>query len=485
MSLTKVSYSMIQGAPFSVFDYGAVANGVVSPPSGTDNGPAFRAALLAAAQAGGGVVDIPHGTYRVTTTVIIPRDVTVRGNGSTIVGPGIGSATDLFQSGYYNGSAIVTNIGTAPETQTVVFSVNGLVVYNCGKAFNFYNVIFGSVFSQLSINDCTYSMYLDRCFYASFHDITSRGSASGATNAAIYLAAVNNVMDFSSVFVNGRVLGIQISGGANGLKLYNCAAESCETGIYITNETGPIAFDTCYFENILTGAAIAVNIDTQFAKKEISFTNCFFNGCTTGIKMPTDGNTQSRVIVDSTNRFNNCTNFINSSTTTIFLQNKISYTKDAIASGYALLPSEITVGKGDIVDIDQMFYDSSTATPAARTKTHGQSLIPWNVEGNGGYAPGFSVPFCAYSQTGSGASCTLIIDTKMVYDKHSSLLVYRLTIDDVSTTVELRGFIFGDTVQQLDAVGKTFVVSNNGGYVRLSISNFNTTINPKGFLRFI
>lgn len=485
MSLTKASYSMIQGAPFNVLDYGAVADGVVSPSSGTDNGPAFRAALLAAAKAGGGTIEIPFGTYRVTTTVIIPSNVTINGNHSVIVGPGIGSATDLFQSGYYNGSAIVTNIGTSAESHTVSFSVNGLTIYYCGKAFNLYDVLNGSVFSQLSLNDCTYAMYLDRCFYATFHDITSRGTASSATNAAVYLNNVNNVMDFSSLFIIDRKLGLQVTGGSNGLKFYNCSMESCETGAYVTNETGPIAFDTCYFENITAGAAIAVNIDSLYDKEEISFTNCFFNGCTTGIKMPTGGSTRSRVIVDPTNRFVSCTTNINSSTNSIYHQNRISFTPNAIDSGAAELPTEITVSKGDIVDIDQMLYDNGTATPAARTKVHGQSLIPWNSEGNGGYAPGFSVPFCTVSQTGSGASCTLIIDTKIVYDKHSALLTYRLTIEDVSTTSELYGFIFGDTVKQLDAVGKTFTVSDNGGYVRLSISNFNTTINPKGFVRFM
>lgn len=485
MSLTKVSYSMTQGAPLNVLDYGAIADGVLSSSSGTDNGPAFRAAILAAAKAGGGTVVIPFGIYRVTSTVIMSGSVLLDCNNAVIIGPGIGSATDLFQSGYYNGTAVVTNIGSSPESLQTSFSIRNLQIYYTGKAFNFYDVLNSSVFSQLSFNDCTYAMYLDRCFYATFHDISSRGSASSATNAAIFLNNVNNVMDFSSMFINGRVLGLQVTGGSNGLKFYNCSTESCETGVYVTNETGPIAFDTCYFENILTGAAIAVNIDSQYDKEEISFTNCFFNGCTTGIKMPTDGSTRSRVIVDATNRFVTCTNNINSSSDSIYHQNRITFTPNAIDTGYATLPSTITVSKGDIVDIDQMLYDSSTATPAARTKIHGQSLVRWNMEGNGGYAPGFSVPFCAYSQTGSGASCTLIIDTKITYNKHSSLLVYRLTIADTSTTVELYGFIFGDVVKQSDSVGKTFIVSDNSGYVRLSISNFDTTINPKGFVRFI
>jgi hypothetical protein len=470
----------------SVLDFGAVADGVISPSSGTDNGPAFRAALLALATAGGGTLEIPFGIYRITTTVIIPSNIIIKGNNSFIVGAGIGSATDLFQSGYYSSGAIITNIGTAVESHTVSFSIYDLTIYYCGKAFNFYDVVDGSIFERISFNDCTYAMYLDRCFYASFRDINSRGTASGATNAAIFLNNVNNVQNFCSVFVNGRVLGWQIGGGSNALKLFNCSAESCETGVYITNETGPIAFDTCYFENMLTGAATAVNIDSLFDKLQISFTNCFFNGCTTGIKMPTDSTTRGRVIVDATNRFNDCTTFIDSSVSSIYHQNRITYTPEATNADLPVIPTQITVSKGDIVDCNQLWYDDAAA-PAMRSMLHGTSLIPFNHEGNGGTvgAGANAHPFIAVSNTGSGATVSLILDTKIVYDKHTSNVIYRLTVADSSTTVELYGLVFGTLVSQLDAVGKTVVASDNGGYLRITISNFNTTTNVKGIIRFI
>ena len=51
MSLTKVSYSMITGAPANILDYGAVGNG------STD----CSAALLAALQSGAQQVFVPAG----------------------------------------------------------------------------------------------------------------------------------------------------------------------------------------------------------------------------------------------------------------------------------------------------------------------------------------------------------------------------------------------------------------------------------------
>lgn len=58
MSLTKATFSMVDGAVFNVLDYGAVGDGVV------DDTNAFKAAIQAA---NGGCVFVPLGEYRITS----------------------------------------------------------------------------------------------------------------------------------------------------------------------------------------------------------------------------------------------------------------------------------------------------------------------------------------------------------------------------------------------------------------------------------
>lgn len=71
MALTKVTYSMIQGAAFNVLDYGVKGDGV------TDDTDAIQALLRTAS--GQGPVYFPAGTYMVRTNQILPGNVNKRG----------------------------------------------------------------------------------------------------------------------------------------------------------------------------------------------------------------------------------------------------------------------------------------------------------------------------------------------------------------------------------------------------------------------
>jgi hypothetical protein len=68
MSLTKVSFSMIQGDIINVLDYGAKGDSNGTPGNGTDDTAAIQAAVTAAA-AVGKIVFLPVGTYRITAPI--------------------------------------------------------------------------------------------------------------------------------------------------------------------------------------------------------------------------------------------------------------------------------------------------------------------------------------------------------------------------------------------------------------------------------
>lgn len=77
MSLTKVTYSMIEGSPYNVLDYGAVGDG------STNDTTAIQAAIDAAAVSGGTVV-LPSLTYR-ARELRFKSDVNIVGMGSATI----------------------------------------------------------------------------------------------------------------------------------------------------------------------------------------------------------------------------------------------------------------------------------------------------------------------------------------------------------------------------------------------------------------
>lgn len=80
MALTKVSYSMIDSAPISVLDYGAVGDGV------TNDGPAVQLAINAVAAAGRGCIVFPAGkSYFMNTQVNVCNNLVVMGYGAKII----------------------------------------------------------------------------------------------------------------------------------------------------------------------------------------------------------------------------------------------------------------------------------------------------------------------------------------------------------------------------------------------------------------
>lgn len=104
MSLTKVTYSMIEGAQFNVLDYGADNTGVA------DSAAAIQSAISAAAAVVGGsigaVVYFPTGTYAIGTRLVLPNRVGLQGaNGrGTTIKPH-SSFADSYMFHAFNGTS--------------------------------------------------------------------------------------------------------------------------------------------------------------------------------------------------------------------------------------------------------------------------------------------------------------------------------------------------------------------------------------------
>lgn len=455
----------------SVKDFGA------DPTGATNSAAAFNAAILKCALAGGGVVAAPYGNYKILDTVYIPAYVTLDLGGSVIEGPGVGSATNLFESAYLNNGAVVSNIGVALK-YVIRGSIRNGFIKNCGKAIAVERLIDGCEIRDLQFENCTYAVWSNDSYYPRFINLFSRGSAGGATNAAFYFATYVNVNAIESVFVTDRVLGMEIAVNGNGVTLYNCAAEGCTDGIKVTGNLSPIKLDTCYFENI-TAVALSFNGAGTVATVD----NCFFNTSATGIYV----GSHVDVDVKKNNTFISTTYPVTCANDQL-AYGKVSVKTAAIAdNGYPVNPAGMTIGKKVDLDYDNIIYNGATGDTLIKTKVHSNTLIAFEHEGDSGPWPHTGVAFCQKTVP-VGNPVSITVDTRIAYRTLSGIVVFRLFANDDMNGYQLYGFVFGDQVKQLDSSGKTVAVSDNGGYLRLTISSFVNTLklaNVVGIVRHV
>lgn len=146
MSLTKVSYSMIQGATINALDYGATGNGT------TNDTVAIQAAIDAAVSSGNGTVYFPAGTYKVSTLNVYPSGtstVIIEGDGplNTIFSK-FGTSTDPVFN--LSGIQVGAGAGVVSFCQFKNFGVSGISTCNGIVA----DTLYGCVFESLQITGC-------------------------------------------------------------------------------------------------------------------------------------------------------------------------------------------------------------------------------------------------------------------------------------------------------------------------------------------
>lgn len=178
MSLTKVSYSMINGAEFNVLDYGADPSGVA------DSTAAIQAAIDAAH---GSTVYIPSGIYKTTNQINLHPSVTLLGegypfpvsaynptqqytgtvlnklhNGSCIVVQG---TVDNSESAGINGITIISNLSTYPTGDGIridrvsAYFIENCNIWSCGGNGFTIGVSTGDVTGNNTLRNC----YVNNC----------------------------------------------------------------------------------------------------------------------------------------------------------------------------------------------------------------------------------------------------------------------------------------------------------------------------------
>lgn len=180
MSLTKVTYSMINQAPLSVLDYGAVGDNT------TDCTAAFNLAI-AAGVANKKAVYIPAGDYKITA------GLTQINSTAAIFGDGRG----------------LTNIYFAPTTANqILFDVYNASVLDRFSLGNF------SVFGQTT-NAFTY-LQIDNISGGNFYELEFNGGSNSATNSVGMDLKGRETCNFDGIYIFNVGQPIVVNPGVSG-----------------------------------------------------------------------------------------------------------------------------------------------------------------------------------------------------------------------------------------------------------------------------
>jgi hypothetical protein len=228
MSLTKISFSMINGAPINVLDYGA-------DPTGTAN----SSTAINLALATGRHIYIPQGTYRLDSALTPMSNQTIQGDGcnATVLSANtVGMTCINYPSGYWS-NVQIRDLNVDGNSKAAIginlVSANQGAVSNClldniTSANNtLYNVYAYqatySTFNRLNLSYGQYGLFLFECY-----DVLVSNSLMYESSKA----CLNNFKGSQNKFVcnhlfNGLVFApsLLILDGGSGMVFDGCTFE--------------------------------------------------------------------------------------------------------------------------------------------------------------------------------------------------------------------------------------------------------------------
>lgn len=262
MSLTKVTYSMIQGQCVNVLDFGA---------SPTATATANTTAIQAAINSGAASVYFPEGTYSVNSEITVPGNCHVFGDGigQTIVSATIvGANKAIFKATGDNvgfsditlkGPSVASYVG---DESGIKFAGTSSTIYQNGFAANVevYDIgahgVLAEYFNIVTVQNC----YLHNIGYAAINNLSSNdfiatqnvistitpgtvgnaygitaSSRAGATAQPQRFVISNNLVQNIPIWE-----GIDTHGGLNGEIIGNVVS-GCKVGINVTRDDNNLA----------------------------------------------------------------------------------------------------------------------------------------------------------------------------------------------------------------------------------------------------
>ena len=399
MSLTKVSYSMLNGAPTNILDLGAVMNDATAKTANT-------AALNAAINAGGTIL-IPTGTLYINPITLVGT------KGFVLIGQGR-DATIITGAG---------NLFTLTSVLSVFISMSSFSIRNETTNGALFYMNAGSSTNGIAFNDITFGTCVNHfksdCLMVSQSFENSRfenhTGYSRTYNAGAYACQEDNCYTwngFAGVFSTGYSFGNTIN---------NSVFEQLQDRAFYIN-TGTSVSDvltwtlnSCYYElcalaDPTTIPYIQLNNSSGHRLWGVTFNSCSFNHNAgfglldyfVKIVNPSGGTIQN-FSFNNGECFGNFTHFANDTTSVVFNQFSFNSSSPEPTNLWG-----IALRFKDSQNLINYSVDLTGSSTAVYTLAAG-ACITLNVQGTASEASTFAQYFVSYDVAGTAGIATAIV----------------------------------------------------------------------------
>lgn len=266
MSLTKVTYSMIDGAAINVLDYGATGDGV------TDDTVAIQAALTAL-PAGGGFVYLPAGNYIITSALQITKSGTKFAGDSRIATNIIIKSTD---------SKAIRIVADADQFEICDLTIKHAATYTAVSGFAIQTEtsgILGGIIQRISTVG-VFGVAKNTITSGSVNNVTFRDCLFLQTvQYGIWLQyTVDWVIDNCVTEIatrNAGTVALMVESNNDGMYMSKSLFLNAEKGMLCQNTLGGVGSRHFFFEQSAWDGA-GVNAAEFTALFRSRFVNCWF-----------------------------------------------------------------------------------------------------------------------------------------------------------------------------------------------------------------
>lgn len=273
MSLTKVTYSLIHGAPVNVLDFGAKGDNT------TDDTAAIQTAIDTVFAAGGGTVFFPPGTYRVSslslnwgtagTSIIFKGSgenaTTLKKIGASVTPIFSLDATLALSDGVYSTIEDMKILGLAKSSNGIEmtgvarFVLRRVHIFDCDVGLNILGSLIGSLYDcDLNQNNTGIKTRKSGVMYCNLIAMVN-GSVRGNSTWGLDISEANAF--------NCRGTDIELNGTSG-----NTATGQLVVRAAIANEIGyaNMSFSSCWFE---AGRGTNILVESPSQKLVLSFSD--------------------------------------------------------------------------------------------------------------------------------------------------------------------------------------------------------------------